>query len=115
MKNQIEIMFLPWIMGGSLPNHQIQNEEDHDDNSRPEDGLLPKWHSRLVRYLSNAVNQADEFRLGLRLGHVTDHDGHDGANAPGPERAVHILGHVLRIGRECNVVAVSYTHLRAHE
>ncbi len=66
-------------------------------------GPLPQRDIGFVRNRCHAINQSHQFRVGLGLGHQADHHGHDDANNPRPERAVHVLGHVVRIRRKRDV------------
>src|SRR5229473_2407738 len=104
MKNQMEIP--PSRIFGSvpsLPEENVYGYKEDRDYAGPKRGTMIDGDCRLVWNGGHAVDEAAEFGIAFGFGDVTDDDGDHDANDPGPQGAVHVLGHVARVGGKCNV------------
>src|SRR5690348_3557488 len=101
MKNQIEMKPGPCIC--SSPENDVQDYEDHQDNSRPKRWPVKERSGPLRWYLRRSIDETMKFRFGFRTSCVAHGNGDNHAKQPRPERTIHVLRHVLRPRRECNV------------
>src|ERR1700734_3398236 len=79
-----------------LPEDQIQNKEDNDDNDGPEDRFFPDCLRAVVRNWRHAIDKPGKLSGRYRLGHQAYYHCDDDTDNPAPQRAIKILGHRLR-------------------
>src|SRR5467141_1603113 len=104
MKNQMEIPpSRIFVSVPSLPEENVHCDKEDRDHGGPKRGAMIDGYSRLVRNGSHTVDQTAEFGVALGFSHVTDDDGDHNANDPGPQGAVHVLGHVAGVGGKSDV------------
>src|SRR5690242_13833672 len=93
MKNQMELSSFVVMFG--LPEIDVECREDHGHSYGPECRAFVERYAIFLRDVGGAIDEADKLVVRLRPGHKAHRDSDDHAQQTRPERAVHVLRHVL--------------------
>src|SRR3954452_861131 len=102
VKNQIE-RCPPDFIRFLLPEDDLQNDEDYEDHSAPEQGAVEYGLVLGFRNWRKPINYIFQFRFRLRRGQITDDHSDNDTNQAAPKGAKHVLRLILRVHRERHV------------